>query len=86
MAEQTPDLAIDPLDVGAAVERRADAQRIAELMRSLPESQRQALVAVTLWGMTTREVSEMARIPQGTVKTRVRLALRKLRDDMRVPA
>jgi RNA polymerase sigma-70 factor (ECF subfamily) len=55
-------------------------------MRSLPESQRQALVAVTLWGMTTREVAELAGIPQGTVKSRVRLALRKLRDDMGVQA
>jgi DNA-directed RNA polymerase specialized sigma24 family protein len=42
-------------------------------------------VAVTLWGMSTREVSEMAGIPQGTVKTRVRLALRKLRDEMGAP-
>ena len=43
------------------------------------------LVAVTLQGLTTREVSERASIPHGTVKTRVRLALRKLRDEMGVP-
>src|SRR5918994_1058773 len=84
VAQASPDLAVDPLDVGGAIERRADARRVAELMGSLPERQRQALVAVTLWGMTTREVSEMAGIPQGTVKTRVRLALRKLRDEMGV--
>ncbi|HZA76370.1 MAG TPA: sigma-70 family RNA polymerase sigma factor [Acidimicrobiales bacterium] len=84
VAQASPDLAVDPLDVGGAIERRADARRVAELMGSLPEPQRQALVAVTLWGMTTREVSEMAGIPQGTVKTRVRLALRKLRDEMGV--
>jgi RNA polymerase sigma-70 factor (ECF subfamily) len=58
---------------------------VADLMRALPDPQRRALVAVTLWGMSTREVSEMAGIPQGTVKTRVRLALRKLRDEMGAP-
>jgi RNA polymerase sigma factor (sigma-70 family) len=85
VADPAPDLAVDPLDIADAIERRADARRVADLMRALPDSQRRALVAVTLWGMTTREVSEMAGIPQGTVKTRVRLALRKLRDEMGAP-
>jgi RNA polymerase sigma factor (sigma-70 family) len=84
MADPVPALEVDPTDVGGAIAQRADARRVAELMRALPESQRQALVAVTLWGMTTREVAESAGIPQGTVKTRVRLALRKLRDEMGV--
>jgi RNA polymerase sigma-70 factor (ECF subfamily) len=85
MADPAPELIVDPLDVAGAIERRADARRVADLMRSLPDSQRRALVAVTLWGLSTREVSEMAGIPQGTVKTRVRLALRKLRDEMGAP-
>jgi DNA-directed RNA polymerase specialized sigma24 family protein len=42
-------------------------------------------VAVTLLGLSTREVSERGAIPHGTVKTRVRLALRKLRDEMGAP-
>jgi RNA polymerase sigma-70 factor (ECF subfamily) len=74
--------AVDPIDVPGTVERRADAQRVVELMLSLPAPQRQALAAVTLGGLSTREVSELAGIPQGTVKTRIRLALRKLRDEM----
>jgi RNA polymerase sigma-70 factor (ECF subfamily) len=77
-----PDLDADPVEVGDVVERRADATRVATLMRALPAAQREALVAVTLFGLSTREVSERAGIPQGTVKTRVRLALRKLRDDL----
>jgi RNA polymerase sigma-70 factor (ECF subfamily) len=85
MADPAPEISVDPLDVAGAIERRADARRVADLMRSLPDSQRRALVAVTLWGLSTREVSEMAGIPQGTVKTRVRLALRKLRDEMGAP-
>jgi RNA polymerase sigma factor (sigma-70 family) len=85
IADPAPEISVDPLDVAGAIERRADARRVADLMRSLPDSQRRALVAVTLWGLSTREVSEMAGIPQGTVKTRVRLALRKLRDEMGAP-
>jgi len=85
MADPATEVVVDPLDVAGAIERRAEARRVADLMRSLPDSQRRALVAVTLWGLSTREVSEMAGIPQGTVKTRVRLALRKLRDEMGAP-
>jgi RNA polymerase sigma factor (sigma-70 family) len=84
VGEPMPETLIDPVEVGAAVERRADAARVGELMAALPTAQREALVAVTLWGLTTREVGELAGIPQGTVKTRVRLALRKLRDQMGV--
>jgi RNA polymerase sigma-70 factor (ECF subfamily) len=73
---------VDPDDVGELVGRRDDAARVIALVEGLPAPQRQALVAVTLLGLTTREVSERAAIPHGTVKTRVRLALRKLRDEM----
>jgi RNA polymerase sigma factor (sigma-70 family) len=72
----------DPTDLGELVGRRAEARRIAGLMGQLPAAQRDALVAVTLLGLSTREVSERDAIPHGTVKTRVRLALRKLRADM----
>ena len=76
------ELPVDPTDVGELVGRRADAARVIVLMQQLPEAQREALVAVTLLGLSTREVSEWAAVPHGTVKTRVRLALRKLRDEM----
>jgi len=73
---------VDLTDLGDVVDRRGDAARALALVGSLPEPQREALVAVTLLGLSTREVSERAAIPHGTVKTRVRLALRKLRDEM----
>ncbi len=76
------DWPVDPVDVGEVVGTRDDAARVVSLMRDLPEPQREALVAVTLLGLSTREVSERCAIPHGTVKSRVRLALRKLRDEM----
>lgn len=72
----------DPGDLEDLVGRRVEARRIVGLMGELPAAQRDALVAVTLLGLSTREVSERDAIPHGTVKTRVRLALRKLRADM----
>jgi RNA polymerase sigma factor (sigma-70 family) len=75
---------IDTTDLGDVVDRRDDAARVVDLVRDLPPAQRDALVSVTLFGLSTREVSERDAIPHGTVKTRVRLALRKLRDDMGV--
>ena len=72
----------DVPDLGDVVGERAEAGRILALMGDLPAPQRDALVAVTLLGLSTREVSERDAIPHGTVKTRVRLALRKLRAEM----
>ena len=72
----------DAEDVADAVGRHDDAARVAGIMRSLPDAQREALVAVTMLGFTTREVSRMASVPQATVKTRIRLALRKLRVEL----
>jgi RNA polymerase sigma-70 factor (ECF subfamily) len=79
VGDELPDRQLDPADVGELVDRRADAARVIALMQELPAPQREALVAVTLLGLSTREVSERAAVPHGTVKTRVRLALRKLR-------
>jgi RNA polymerase sigma factor (sigma-70 family) len=75
---------VDTTDLGDVVDRRDDAARVIDLVRDLPPAQRDALVSVTLLGLSTREVSERDAVPHGTVKTRVRLALRKLRDDMGV--
>jgi RNA polymerase sigma factor (sigma-70 family) len=75
---------VDTTDLGDVVDRREDVARVIDLVRELPPAQRDALVSVTLLGLSTREVSERDAIPHGTVKTRVRLALRKLRDDMGV--
>ena len=82
IGELPADLLVDPADLADTVGRRADVARVAGLMRSLPDTQREALVAVALLGLTTREVSQMASVPQATVKTRVRLALRKLRSEL----
>jgi RNA polymerase sigma factor (sigma-70 family) len=69
-------------DVSDAAGDRDAVARIVASMRSLPPEQRDALLAVTLFGYTTGELSTATGVPLGTVKTRIRLGLRKLRDQL----
>ena len=81
------DALIDPAeDAGDTAGRRDDLARVATSLRSLPVEQRQALVSVTLLGLSAREYAEGAGVPLGTAKTRIRLGLRKLRDGLGVGA
>jgi RNA polymerase sigma-70 factor (ECF subfamily) len=59
----------------------ADRELVRGRVRSLPADQRQA-IGLTFWaGLTVREAAHVQRIPLGTAKSRVRLALRKLARD-----
>ena len=49
----------------------------------LPEEQRRALELAYFDGLTHQEISERTATPLGTVKTRVRLGLMKLRERIR---
>jgi RNA polymerase sigma factor (sigma-70 family) len=53
---------------------------VADAVRSLPSEQRRTLMAAAYYGFTAREISEAWSVPLGTVKTRLRLAVRKLHD------
>ncbi|MFB3738768.1 MAG: RNA polymerase sigma factor [Candidatus Velamenicoccus archaeovorus] len=57
---------------------------MAEALRRIPEEQRRALVLAVFYGYTAREVSELDGVPLGTVKTRVRSALQRLRAELGV--
>jgi RNA polymerase sigma factor (sigma-70 family) len=50
----------------------------------LPESQRRALVLAAYTGRTAREISALEDVPLGTVKTRIRTAMQKLRSELGV--
>lgn len=53
-------------------------QRIKEAMNELREDQKQVIESIYFQGLTQHEVSERYSIPLGTVKSRVRLAIRQL--------
>jgi RNA polymerase sigma factor (sigma-70 family) len=57
-----------------------DLAGVADGLRSLPAEQRETLMAAAYYGLTAREISDAWDVPVGTVKTRLRLAVAKLRD------
>jgi RNA polymerase sigma-70 factor (ECF subfamily) len=50
----------------------------------LPDDQRRALVLAAYMGRTAKEISDLDDVPLGTVKTRIRTAMLKLRDQLEV--
>jgi RNA polymerase sigma-70 factor (ECF subfamily) len=71
---------IDYDDVIEAVEASLDAQRVQRCMASLTELQRECVSLAYYSGYTYREVAELLSVPAGTVKTRMRDGLIRLRD------
>ena len=64
---------------------RADEQvRVQRALGTLPIEQRRALLLSAFLGHTAREISEQESIPLGTVKTRIRTAMLKLRSALEV--
>jgi RNA polymerase sigma factor (sigma-70 family) len=49
-------------------------------LAELPSEQRRALFLAAYMGRTAREISELEQAPLGTIKTRIRTAMLKLRD------
>ena len=61
-----------------AVQQKRDAVRIRDMLEKLPHEQSQILRKVYMEGKSHSEVSEELDLPLGTVKSRVRLAMKKL--------
>jgi RNA polymerase sigma-70 factor (ECF subfamily) len=55
-----------------------------DALRHLPPEQRRVLVQAVFYGFTAAEVSELDGLPLGTVKTRIRAAMTKLRTELGV--
>jgi RNA polymerase sigma-70 factor (ECF subfamily) len=62
----------------------ADAQRIRAELARLPREQVVAVVLASVYGLTAREIADRESIPVGTAKTRIRLGLARLRDQLEV--
>ena len=61
------------------VERRLDRERIMVALGSLPLAQRQVIFLAYFEGYSQSEMASILQQPLGTIKTRVRLAMQKLR-------
>ena len=69
---------VESEELFVAVQQKRDAVRIKEMLEQLPHEQSQILVKVYMEGKSHSEVAEALDLPLGTVKSRVRLAMKKL--------
>jgi RNA polymerase sigma factor (sigma-70 family) len=58
--------------------------RLRAAISDLPPDQRSALVQAAYIGRTAQEISDREEVPLGTVKTRIRTAMLKLRSELKV--
>ena len=65
-----------------AVEVGEDRAAVRDALRRLPEAQREALVLAYWGGMTADQIAKRSGVPLGTAKSRIRLGLTKLRDEV----
>lgn len=82
LLERTP--AFD--EVSEQVENRLEREQVRRCLSTLTELQRQSVTLAYYRGLTYREVGELLSVPLGTVKTRLRDGLIRLRDCLGVSA
>ena len=74
-----------PFDVvSEQVQTSLEAQRVRKVLHELTPAQREAVSLAYFGGYTHTEVSQLLKIPLGTVKTRIRDGLIRLRDALGV--
>jgi RNA polymerase sigma-70 factor (ECF subfamily) len=76
--------AVPPEGVAETVESRLDAERVRRCLDSLTELQRQSITLADYGGYTYPEVASLLSTALGTIKTRVRDGLIRMRDCMGV--
>jgi RNA polymerase sigma-70 factor (ECF subfamily) len=73
----------DPdMDVSEQAQVNFQARQVRNALRSLPPEQRQVLEMAYFYGMTRQEIAEATGEALGTIHTRARLALQKLRKEL----
>jgi RNA polymerase sigma-70 factor, ECF subfamily len=76
---------VEPMDdIAEVVELRIVSEQVGLALDRLPDAQRQAVALAHLGGYSHSEVSAILRIPVGTVKTRIRAGISRLREELAV--
>jgi RNA polymerase sigma-70 factor (ECF subfamily) len=77
--DQMPDLDVN---VSEQTQANLDAQQVRKALQNLPREQRQVIELAYFYGMTRQEISEATGEALGTIHTRARLGLKKLRQEL----
>lgn len=78
------ELGVPQEGVEEQVELRIESRRVARALRALPEAQREALTLAYFGGYSQSEIAALVGAPLGTIKTRMRDGLSRLRREMGV--
>ena len=78
--EITPGAPLPAQNPGELAEQSLRRERIHAAIARLPVDQKQALMLAYFGGYTQTQIAEALKQPLGTIKTRLRLAMQKLRD------
>jgi RNA polymerase sigma-70 factor, ECF subfamily len=85
-AEPLSESHVDIVDVVAQALRRVEGAAVRAALASLSEAQRTVVVLAYYGGYTQHEIADRLGIPLGTVKTRIRDGLLRLRDRLKAVA
>jgi len=77
-----PELATDH-DLTGGLERVEASDRLHVALERLPEEQRRAIELAFFAGLTHEQIANKLEAPLGTIKTRIRLGMNRLRDSLR---
>ncbi len=72
----------DVPDVAEAVLRSDTSGKVRTALEVLPDAQRRALELAYFHGYTYRQVADVLGIPEGTAKSRLRLALARIAENL----
>lgn len=71
---------IDPQNIEVQVEQTLQSTIVRQAINELPGEQRLALAYAYFQGLSHQEIADLTGEPLGTIKTRIRLAMQKLRE------
>ena len=74
---------VAPEDTAAIAEQNEEGRQVRQALETLPDDQREVITLSYYEGYSQSEISQRLQVPLGTVKSRMRLAMNKLRIELR---